>query len=68
MSVSVIRARTGSVTKRVRKDGTTVYGVCYWVRGEAQPRWELQPPGTSLRAARSACRPSAAPRSAARSR
>jgi integrase len=52
MSVSATRARTGSVTKRVRKDGTTVYGVRYWVRGEAEPRWELQPAGTSHRAAR----------------
>jgi integrase len=52
MSVSPTRARTGSVTKRVRKDGTTVYGVRYWVRGEADPRWELQPAGTSLRAAK----------------
>jgi len=30
MSVSATRARTGSVTKRVRKDGTTAYGVRYW--------------------------------------
>jgi integrase len=46
------RARTGSVTKRKRKDGTVVHGVRYWVRGESQPRWELQPPGTSERRAR----------------
>lgn len=46
------RARTGSVTRRIRKDGTTVYGVRYWVRGEADPRWELQPVGTSERRAR----------------
>jgi integrase len=46
------RVRTGSVTRRRRKDGTVVYGVRYWVRGEAQPRWELQPAGTSARRAR----------------
>src|SRR4051812_25010553 len=46
------RARTGSITRRRRKDGTVVYGVRYWVRGEAQPRWELQPAGTSERRAR----------------
>jgi integrase len=52
MTTTQTRARTGSVTKRVRKDGTAVYGVRYWVRGETEPRWELQPVGTSLRAAR----------------
>jgi integrase len=52
MSVHTTRARTGSVTRRRRKDGTVVFGVRYWVRGEAQPRWELQPPGTSERRAR----------------
>jgi integrase len=52
MTTTATRARTGSVTKRLRKDGSTVYGVRYWVRGEAEPRWELQPVGTSQRAAR----------------
>lgn len=41
------RTRVGSIVRRVRKDGTERFGVKYWVRGESDPRWELQPPGTS---------------------
>ena len=49
MSVTATRARTGSVTKRVRKDGTHRYGVqLLGPRAVTEPRWELQPPGTSL--------------------
>lgn len=49
--MSTGRVKIGSVTQRRRKDGTTRFGVRYWVRGESEPRWELQPPGTSKRAA-----------------
>lgn len=45
------RVKVGSVTQRKRKDGTTRFGVRYWVRGETEPRWELQPEGFSRRAA-----------------
>jgi hypothetical protein len=45
--VSRDRTRVGSIVRRVRKDGSERFGVKYWVRGESEPRWELQPPGTS---------------------
>jgi integrase len=45
------RVKIGSVTQRRRKDGSVRFGVRYWVRGESEPRWELQPLGTSRRAA-----------------
>jgi integrase len=49
--VSASRVKVGSVTQRRRKDGTVRFGVRYWVRGETEPRWELQPVGTSKRGA-----------------
>jgi integrase len=51
LAVSASRVKVGSVTQRRRKDGTIRFGVRYWVRGETEPRWELQPLGSSKRAA-----------------